>query len=163
MIPRNTRFITNFLLFFFFCSLGPYGHPISLARRCLGVILPASVRMTSRCSQEGGVHHLRRQMFVLILCRQLFAPAYTETRYTPSGNPQTTMLKSEVSLLNKYLSSRCPTWSHPWEVRWRYMMEMGPHWRDCFSWPETKGASRRNQMWICCFLCAPCPKIQTLF
>lgn len=26
---------------------------------------------------------------------QLFAPAYTETHYTPSGNPQTTTLKSE--------------------------------------------------------------------
>lgn len=36
-------------------------------------------------------------MSVLILCRYLFAPGYTETHYTPSGNPQTTTLKSEVS------------------------------------------------------------------
>ncbi|KAF5913244.1 hypothetical protein HPG69_016860 [Diceros bicornis minor] len=34
-------------------------------------------------------------MSVFILCRHLFAPAYTETHYTPSGNPQTTTLKSE--------------------------------------------------------------------
>lgn len=28
---------------------------------------------------------------------QLFAPSYTETHYTSSGNPQTTTLKLEVS------------------------------------------------------------------
>eukprot|EP00069_Balaena_mysticetus_P000684 bmy_14762T0 len=34
-------------------------------------------------------------MPVFILFRHLFAPAYTETHYTPSGNPRTTTLKSK--------------------------------------------------------------------
>lgn len=36
-------------------------------------------------------------MSFLILHRYLFAPTYTETHYTPSGNPRTSTLKSEVS------------------------------------------------------------------
>lgn len=36
-------------------------------------------------------------MSFFILFRHLFAPAYTETHYTPSGDAQTTTLKSQVS------------------------------------------------------------------
>lgn len=61
------------------------------------VVLPGSLRMAGHCFQEGRGHHLKRQKPVFILCRYLFAPAYTETHYTPSGSPQTTRLKSEVS------------------------------------------------------------------
>lgn len=49
-------------------------------------------------------------MSFFILFRHLFAPAYTETRYTPSGDAQTTTLKSEVSS-DQHISPRqlpCP-------------------------------------------------------
>lgn len=73
------------------------------------VVLPASVRMASHSSQEGGVHHLRRLMSFLILHRYLFAPTYTETHYTPSGNPRTTTLKSEVSSGQQIATKQLPS------------------------------------------------------
>lgn len=72
----------------------------------------ASGSMTSHSSQEGGIRHLRRQTSVLTLCRHLFAPGCTETHYTPSGHPQTTTLRSEVSSGQQTATKQlplCPT------------------------------------------------------
>lgn len=51
-------------------------------------------------------------MSALIFSRHLFAPAYTETCYTASGDPQTSTLKSEVSHIDP-----CPSVAVPagWE------------------------------------------------
>lgn len=113
--------------------------------------------MTGHCFQEGGEQHLKRQMSMFILCRYLFAPAYTETHYTPSGNAQTTMLKSEVSSGQqgsvKQLACPGPTpgkWGDTW---WAQSLL----WRDCLPWPQTHGMSRKSKMWICCFIRAPSP------
>lgn len=159
MNPLNTKLI-NFLMVFF-SFLRPLWWLIFFSAGDGWVVLPGSFRMTGCCFQEGGGHHLKRQMSVSILCRHLFAPAYTETHYTPSGNPQTTTLKSEVSS-GQQRSTGGLSWPHPWGVR-RRIVETAPlPRRDCLPWPKTKGASRRTIMRICCFIRAPSPLLATM-
>lgn len=57
---------------------------------------------------------IKMQMSTLISSRHLFAPAYTETCYTASGNPQTTPLKSEVSQ-----ADTCPSSALDWVLLFR--------------------------------------------
>lgn len=83
-------------------------------------------------------------MPVFILFRHLFAPAYTETQYTPSGNPRTTTLKSEVSS-GQYLSSRCPIPDPPLGSE-EMLSGDSPSPEEIVSLTETQGVSRRHEI-----------------
>ena len=81
-------------------------------------------------------------MSVLILHRHLFAPAYTETQYTPDGNPQTTTLKSEVSSGQQTATKQLPS---AWEVRrLADPVEMASPPKGLFLLPENQGRQQEK-------------------
>lgn len=97
-------------------------------------------------------------MSILTLHRHLFAPAYTETQYTPSGSPQTTTLKSEVSSGQQTATKWLPSATPPLGSReMGDPVEMASPPKGLFLLLKTKGDSRRSQANICCFLSVPSP------